>query len=381
MIFCQYDTPSECLHKYRIGLVAGSSGIPRPKGSTTPSKLPIKVPGKQATAKKKPVSSTRVSSSKQKALANGSLHKTVTSQEPTPPDPYEDISTPFDNYSYTSEDTSSLMSDKDDWNLIPNDFCFNSTGSTDTVKTLDLSYETTGDLHSTSEYDYLDCESDLSGMKSPLSISSGYSFGPSPTKELFDSTDFTPLTEETEEMGTVGILERLKSLQVEQSSVRPTLRGKIFTEQNSSQTSCDSPPTGFAASEYKQKEPEERSKYFDIEREFPMETTDGDTEYPESPRKFSLVHALIGSIEKRNEPRSPQKKKRTDSLEGNNILSELPTEPRTGDEAMTGSCRSTQEQCAEDDIKTVSIYVHLRFVSYSLGARGLKNFQEISNVC
>lgn len=329
----------------------GMSGIPRPKQTCSPTKLPIKVPGKQSTPKKQPFS-------KQKPLSNGTTKNTKVKsqrQQPPQPEPFEDIPTPFDNYSYTSEDTSSLISEKDDFNLLPNDFCFNSTGSTDTVKTLDLCYD--GELQSTSEYDYLDCESDISGVKSPLSLSSSYSFGASPTKELLESSDFTPLTEETEELGNVGILERLKSLHVEQTSVRPTLREKIFSDHSSSHSSQGSPPTGFSASEYRRKEPEERSKFFDIEKEFPTDSTDGEAICPESPRKFSLVHALIGSIEKRNEPRSPQKNKRSDSLD-EQPLSELPIKPRTGDEAVTGSQGSEQEEHAVEiiDVSIALIY-------------------------
>jgi len=350
------------------------SGIPRPKTAPSPSKLPIKVPGKQSSPKKQPVS-------KQKPLTNGTTKTNKTQmtsqkQHKPPPDPYEDLPTPFDNYSYTSEDTSSQLSDKDDFNLIPNDFCFNSTGSTDTVKTLDLYHE--GDLLNTSEYDYLDCESDLSGVKSPLSLSSSYSFSTSPTKELLD-TDFTTLTEETEEVGNVGILERLKSLNVEQSSVRPTLRGKIFSDHSSSQSShTGSPPTGFSASEYRQKEPGERSKFFDIEKEFPSDSTDGEASCPESPRKFSLVHALIGSIEKRNEPRSPQKKKRSDSLDEHKPLCELPTKLRTGDEAVTGSQQgSEQEEHALKIIDNVSIlliiYNYICATIHALYIRSIHN--------
>ncbi|KAK3697990.1 hypothetical protein QZH41_014369 [Actinostola sp. cb2023] len=360
----------------------GMSGLPRPKGSAPKqSKVPIKVPGKQTPAKQPANSSTPVRRAKQQPAShpqNGSPRRTpVTQEQHHPPhDPCRDTPTPFDNYSVTSEDTSSLVSDKDEMFLGTTESDFNadqfglksepnkwtsSNGSTtpDTIKTLDSFVDATGDGLSptASEYDFLDFESDMSGLKSPRSISSGYSFGLSPTKELLDSHEFvSPVNEEADEVGNVGILERLQSLNVGQSSVRATLRGKIFTqtEPTPPQATLDTqqPPGTFSASKYMQKEPEERSKFFDIEREFPVDSTDGnaDASCPNSPRKFSLVSALIGSIEKRNEPRPTARKKKTDSFEVDRagedpalVRSGLPTEPRTGGEAVTGSCGSTQE--------------------------------------
>lgn len=327
------------------------SSVAGARSPTKQSRVPIKIPGKQGTAKQ---SGQRVPTKPRSMVREE--HKAT-------PNGYDDLPTPFDNYSYTAEEQANLVSDKDYIHQTENQselklefngdsrqtYSSNSNGSTpDTVKTIDSFLAGTGENFSTttSDYDFPDYDSDdiSAGLKSPRSISSGLSISPSPSKELLEST------RDAEGIANVGILQRLKSLNVEQSSIKPTLREKIFT---SSEPDGDSILSGeqqtksFSFVEYSKKEPEQRSKFFDIEKDCPAEASNGhdDTDQLDSPRTFSLVHALIGSIEKRNIPNKNIREKKNTILIENTIpvVCDSSTEPRTGNEAMTGSRGTAQE--------------------------------------
>ncbi|XP_031552461.1 GAS2-like protein 1 [Actinia tenebrosa] len=323
------------------------------RSPTKQSRVPIKIPGKQGTAKQH---GQRVPT-KPRSMAREERMATQNGREF-----YDDLPTPFDNYSYTAEEQASLVYNEDDIHLTENQsglnldfnkdfrqaYPSNSGGSTpDTVKTIDSFLGGTGETLSTttSDYDFPDYDSDdISGLKSPHSIRSSLSVSPSPSKDLLESGD-------AEGRANVGIMQRLKSLNVEQSSINPTLRGKIFTPTETDGASIlpdELHTKSFSSVEYSNKEPEERSKFFDIEKECLADASNGacdDADQLESPRTFSLVNALIGSIEKRNVPKKTIRvKKNTTTIENTiPVIRDLSTESRTGDEAMTGSCGTAQE--------------------------------------
>ncbi|XP_048583151.1 uncharacterized protein LOC5504270 isoform X2 [Nematostella vectensis] len=267
----------------------------------------------------------------------------------------DDFRTPFDDYVYTSEDSASVLSES----VSECDSHVTYSVSTGEVANPDLHIDLTegyrGSKQSSGEttpsdggapilsdvvrdYDYFDVETEL------RSTSSDRSRGSTPSMDLLESRDpVTPSSHDQVDSFEEGyprglsIKERLKSLNVGQTSISPTLRGKVFAgNEDDGLGKADKPDKnmkdqGFLYVDYATQAPEERSKFFDIDREMGQ-----DNSAPGSPKKVSLVKSLIGSIEKR---------KRSDPQPPNLKQKQQPTEPRTGGEVVTGS-RDVSWDCA-----------------------------------